>query len=95
MSRKIRILASSLLGLSLAGTAVAADTTTAAPVVRAPAVAHAEAALERARTSNSTSKVGPLVMAQRNQLGDLIDQAKAGKTIDPGAIDALISSVGH
>jgi hypothetical protein len=63
-------------------------------------VARGEAALRDSRTaSSSTSKVGPLVMAQearaRKQLANLIDQAKAGQPVNPGAIDALINEVGQ
>ena len=92
MSRKIQALGASLFALSLAGTALAADMSAAA------AVARGEAALQEARTaSNSTSKEGPLVMAQQSrakkELSKLIDQAKAGQAVDPGAIDALIRQV--
>lgn len=94
MSRKIRVLAASLLGLSLAGTVLAEEKTPAYSVVRG------EAALVDARMRpNSTGKVGPLVMAERaraqKQLRDLIAEAKAGKAVDPGAIDALIDAVGR
>lgn len=93
MSSKIRVVAASLLSLSLAGTALAAEKTPAY------AVARAEAALQDARMAPiSTGKVGPLVMAQqsraRKQLRDLIEQAKTGQAVDPGAIDALIKAVG-
>jgi len=92
MSRKIRPFVASLVGLTLAGAALAADKTPGL------AVAEGEAALEAARTaSNSTSKVGPLVMAEqsraRKQLADLIAKAKAGQAVDPGEIDALIRAV--
>lgn len=94
MSRKISVIAASLLSLSLAGTALAAEKTPAY------AVARAETALQDARMApNSTGKVGPLVMAQRaraqKQLRDLLAQAKAGVAVDPGAIDALIKAVGR
>lgn len=91
MSRKYRIALASILMVGFAGTAIAADPTTNL------AVSHAEAELQKARTTpSSTSKVGPKVLAERSrarkELDGLIDRAKSGQAVDPGAVDALIEA---
>lgn len=91
MSRTNRLVLASIVTLGFAGSALAADQTTNL------AVSHAEAALQKARTTpSSTSKVGAKVLAERSrarkELDALISRAKAGQPVDPGAVDALIEA---